>query len=175
MPGTKSYPLWPDTTLHPSDTFFSGGASGEEGKYRYAQEILNKLVYAEPQNQEAKDLLADVFEQIGIDPEEAFGYKVVEPILQLRKPAVRVVARALGLRKEISERPPFPGPALCARNQRAAAAGGLSICSGSIAIPIASSLRHSSERGREEVLVRKRCGIASPRIQAMTSAAPSIG
>jgi GMP synthase (glutamine-hydrolysing) len=57
----------------------------------------------------------NVFEQIGIDPQEAFGYKVVEPILQLRKPAVRVVARALGLPKEISERPPFPGPALCAR------------------------------------------------------------
>ena len=57
----------------------------------------------------------NVFEQIGIDPEEAFGYKVIEPILQLRKPAVRAVARALGLPKEISERPPFPGPALAAR------------------------------------------------------------
>ena len=57
----------------------------------------------------------NVFEQIGIDPEEAFGYKVVEPIIQLRKPAVRAVARALGLPAEISERPPFPGPALCAR------------------------------------------------------------
>jgi GMP synthase (glutamine-hydrolysing) len=57
----------------------------------------------------------NVFEQIGIDPEEAFGYKVIEPILQLRKPAVRMVARALGLPPEISERPPFPGPALCAR------------------------------------------------------------
>ena len=57
----------------------------------------------------------NVFEQIGIDPQEAFGYKVVEPILQLRKPAVRKVARALGLPPEISERPPFPGPALCAR------------------------------------------------------------
>ncbi len=57
----------------------------------------------------------NVFEQIGIDPEEAFGYKVLEPIVQLRKPAVRAVARALGLPKEISERPPFPGPALCAR------------------------------------------------------------
>ena len=56
-----------------------------------------------------------MFEQIGIDPEEAFGYKVVEPIIQLRKPAVREVARALGLPKEISERPPFPGPALAAR------------------------------------------------------------
>jgi GMP synthase (glutamine-hydrolysing) len=57
----------------------------------------------------------NVFEQIGIDPEEVFGYKVIEPILQLRKPAVRVVARALGLLAEISERPPFPGPALAAR------------------------------------------------------------
>lgn len=41
----------------------------EQGKYRYAQEILNKLVYAEPKNQEAKDLLADVFEQIGYQQE----------------------------------------------------------------------------------------------------------
>lgn len=57
----------------------------------------------------------NVFEQIGIDPEEAFGYKVIEPIIELRKPAVRVVARALGLPKELSERPPFPGPALAAR------------------------------------------------------------
>jgi GMP synthase (glutamine-hydrolysing) len=57
----------------------------------------------------------NVFEQIGIDPEKAFGYKVIEPIVQLRKPAVRAVGRALGLPKEISERPPFPGPALCAR------------------------------------------------------------
>ena len=57
----------------------------------------------------------NVFEQIGIDPEEAFGYKVVEPIIQLRKSGVRAVARALGLQPEICERPPFPGPALCAR------------------------------------------------------------
>jgi alkyl sulfatase BDS1-like metallo-beta-lactamase superfamily hydrolase len=40
-----------------------------QGKYRHAQEILNKLVYAEPGNQEAKDLLADVFEQIGYQKE----------------------------------------------------------------------------------------------------------
>ena len=52
----------------------------------------------------------NVFEQIGIDPQAAFGYRVVEPILQLRKPAVREVARALGLPAAIAERPPFPGP-----------------------------------------------------------------
>lgn len=41
----------------------------DEGKYLLAQEILNKLVQAEPANQEAKDLLADVFEQIGYQQE----------------------------------------------------------------------------------------------------------
>jgi len=41
----------------------------KSGKYRYAQEILNKLVYAQPKNQKAKDLLADVFEQIGYQQE----------------------------------------------------------------------------------------------------------
>ena len=35
----------------------------DQGKYLEATEILNKLVFAEPQNQPAKDLLADVFEQ----------------------------------------------------------------------------------------------------------------
>jgi len=41
----------------------------QAGQYRHAQEILNKLVYAEPDNQEAKDLLADIFEQIGYQQE----------------------------------------------------------------------------------------------------------
>ncbi len=41
----------------------------DEGEYLLASEILNKLVQAEPDNQEAKDLLADVFEQIGYQQE----------------------------------------------------------------------------------------------------------
>jgi alkyl sulfatase BDS1-like metallo-beta-lactamase superfamily hydrolase len=40
-----------------------------QGKYRHAMEILNKLVFAEPDNQAAKDLLADVYEQIGYQKE----------------------------------------------------------------------------------------------------------
>ena len=39
--------------------------------YRHAMELLNKLVYAEPTNTEAKDLLADVFEQLGYQYESA--------------------------------------------------------------------------------------------------------
>jgi alkyl sulfatase BDS1-like metallo-beta-lactamase superfamily hydrolase len=41
----------------------------DEGKYKLASEILNKLVQAEPGNQAAKDLLADIFEQIGYQQE----------------------------------------------------------------------------------------------------------
>ncbi len=41
----------------------------DQGKYLHAVEILNKLIFADPQNQEAKDLLADVFEQIGYQKE----------------------------------------------------------------------------------------------------------
>lgn len=41
----------------------------DQGKYREAVEILNKLVYAEPDNQAAKDLLADVYEQLGYQQE----------------------------------------------------------------------------------------------------------
>ncbi len=57
----------------------------------------------------------NILEQLGIDTQEEYGYRVLEPIIRLRKPAIRAVARALGLRKEIYARPPFPGPALCAR------------------------------------------------------------
>jgi alkyl sulfatase BDS1-like metallo-beta-lactamase superfamily hydrolase len=46
-----------------------GRELSDAGEYKLAQEILNKLVYAEPGNQDAKDLLADVFEQIGYQQE----------------------------------------------------------------------------------------------------------
>jgi GMP synthase (glutamine-hydrolysing) len=57
----------------------------------------------------------NVFEQLGINPEEAFGYRILEPLVQLRKDGVRKVAKALGLPSSVYERMPFPGPALAAR------------------------------------------------------------
>jgi alkyl sulfatase BDS1-like metallo-beta-lactamase superfamily hydrolase len=40
-----------------------------QGKYLHATEILNKLVFAEPGNQDARRLLADAFEQLGYQAE----------------------------------------------------------------------------------------------------------
>jgi len=57
----------------------------------------------------------NILTQLGIDPEKEYGYKVIEPLLPLRKTAVRMVGKALGLPEEIYARPPFPGPALAAR------------------------------------------------------------
>lgn len=57
----------------------------------------------------------NVFAQLGIDPQKAFGYKIIEPLVQLRKDGVRKVAEALGLPKSSFNRMPFPGPALSAR------------------------------------------------------------
>jgi len=57
----------------------------------------------------------NILEQLGIDTQEEYGYKVIEPLIQLRKTGVRQVAKALGLPEEIYNRPPFPGPALATR------------------------------------------------------------
>jgi alkyl sulfatase BDS1-like metallo-beta-lactamase superfamily hydrolase len=65
----ESAPLYVEMMGGAAPILAKGRQLYEEGKYRHAQEILNKLVYAEPGNQEAKDLLADVFEQIGYQQE----------------------------------------------------------------------------------------------------------
>ena len=57
----------------------------------------------------------NVFEQLGIDPQKTFGYKIIEPLIQLRKDGVRKLAHGLGLPESAYNRIPFPGPALATR------------------------------------------------------------
>ncbi len=64
-----SAPLYVDMMGGAEKIMERGRELHDAGQYFLAQEILNKLVWAEPQNQEAKDLLADVFEQIGYQQE----------------------------------------------------------------------------------------------------------
>ncbi len=66
---TESAPLYVEMMGGSEKILARGRALHDQGKYLLAQEIVNKLVQAEPQNQDAKDLLADIFEQIGYQQE----------------------------------------------------------------------------------------------------------
>ena len=66
-----SAPLYVEMMGGAEKIMTKGKALFDQGKYREAYEILNKLVYAEPHNSNAKDLLADVYEQVGYQKESA--------------------------------------------------------------------------------------------------------
>jgi len=57
----------------------------------------------------------NILAQLGIDPQESYGYAVIEPLKTLRKDGVREVCEFLKLPAEIAKRIPFPGPALATR------------------------------------------------------------
>ncbi|UCD67262.1 MAG: MBL fold metallo-hydrolase [Betaproteobacteria bacterium] len=64
-----SAPLFVEMMGGASKILKRGKKLHDEGKYFHAQEILDKLVWAEPNNRRARKLLADVWEQIGYQQE----------------------------------------------------------------------------------------------------------
>jgi len=125
----------PVRVVRASSRFFKAlkGAADPEKKRKKFRDTFYKVLGDEVRKWKAEFLLqgtikADVLEtkrgvktqhnilqQIGLDPQEGYGFFVIEPIKSLFKPEVREVARALGLPKEISQAMPFPGPGLATR------------------------------------------------------------
>ena len=66
---SDSAPLYVEMMGGATKIMAKGKELFDQGDYLLAQEIVNKLVQAEPNNQDAKDLLADIFEQIGYQQE----------------------------------------------------------------------------------------------------------
>ena len=66
---SESAPLFVEMMGGSTKILARGKELHDKGQYFHAQEIVNKLVQAEPHNQPAKDLLADIFEQIGYQQE----------------------------------------------------------------------------------------------------------
>lgn len=66
---TDSAPLYVEMMGGPENILARGRELHDAGQYLLATEIVNKLVQAQPHNAAAKDLLADVFEQLGYQQE----------------------------------------------------------------------------------------------------------
>jgi len=66
---SDSAPLYVEMMGGAQKIIAKGRSLYDQGNYFHAVEILNKLVYAEPKNKQAKELLADCFEQIGYQQE----------------------------------------------------------------------------------------------------------
>jgi alkyl sulfatase BDS1-like metallo-beta-lactamase superfamily hydrolase len=64
-----SAPLYVEMMGGSDKIMAKGEELNEAGQYRHAAEILDRLVFAEPENQPAKDLLADAYEQLGYQQE----------------------------------------------------------------------------------------------------------
>lgn len=57
----------------------------------------------------------NVLDQIGIETSKEYGFKFIEPLVELYKPEVRKVGERLGLPAEMCQRRAFPGPGLSLR------------------------------------------------------------
>lgn len=120
--------------LHAQKQFFSAlcGASEPEKKRKIIGEKFIRVFEAEAKKVKAKYLIQGTIapdwiesgggsratikshHNVGGLPKK-MGMILCEPLRDLYKHEVRIVARALGLPPEISERQPFPGPGLAVR------------------------------------------------------------
>jgi GMP synthase (glutamine-hydrolysing) len=88
----------------------------ELAKTEKSQYLVQGTIYADIlETKKGIKTQHNVLEQIGISTRKLYGYKIVEPLVNLFKSQVREVARYLKIPSELSERQPFPGPGLSLR------------------------------------------------------------
>ena len=96
------------------DTFYT--CFGEIVKESGASFLLQGTIKADIiETQKGVKTQHNILEQIGIDPEAGYGFKVIEPLIELFKPDVRQIATGIGLPEAVAQRMPFPGPGLATR------------------------------------------------------------
>ncbi len=106
----------PEEKRHAITKTFYSGVFGQLVKNSTARFLLHGTILTDIEETVAGiKRQHNILAQLGIDPQKAYGYRVLEPLRTLRKDGVREVATALGLPAEVAYRMPFPGPALAAR------------------------------------------------------------
>jgi GMP synthase (glutamine-hydrolysing) len=103
--------------INAKETFLAAlkGITDPEEKREAITQTFYRKVFGQIVRESGIKRQHNVFEQLGIDTQEAFGYRIIEPLIQLRKDGVRIIGKALGLPEGSFDRIPFPGPALAAR------------------------------------------------------------
>lgn len=71
LPPQQSSPKYVELMGGPSAVIQAATTASQRGEYRWAAELLNKLIFADPSNKNAKLLQADVLEQLGYQAEAA--------------------------------------------------------------------------------------------------------
>ncbi|MHA1917458.1 MAG: glutamine-hydrolyzing GMP synthase [Candidatus Ranarchaeia archaeon] len=87
----------------------------EEVKKLNAEYLVQGTIYPDIIESTRIKTQHNVLDQIGVEAKTHFGFKVIEPLKQLYKNQVRMLAKSLTLPPYISERQPFPGPGFCVR------------------------------------------------------------
>ncbi len=69
LPPTEAGTRYVELAGGPANLLKNAQAAYDKGEYRWAAEVLNHLVFADPENQEARDLLARAYDQLGYQAE----------------------------------------------------------------------------------------------------------